>query len=250
MRRIVLIAVAALAAFIAMASSASATVRADDNGTPSSQSGPCYFFGGAWLGVTCWNSPKPLTFFVEYYTVPKNPSVKEKSYFALWGGLQDAGGDAVLQNILAWNENNWAAYPEYYWDGGTSHAHNKNWPSIPARAGDTIVSLMEGTDCTNSGHCTWNLVVDDERTHQMSSSGNIRTTNAFTQLLGGVFEPHSTLNKCTYLPASGSVAFTDLSVANNEGANVTPKFGNSIPHRDCGMVAKSTSTSTHFIWKT
>jgi hypothetical protein len=215
---------------------------------PAQASGPCFFKGGAWLGVTCWGSPKPLTFFVEEYTVPKNPSVKGKSYITWWGGLEDTNEDAVLQNILAWNENSWSAYPEYYWDGGTSHPHNKNYRSFSARTGDTILSVMQGTDCTNSGHCTWNLTVEDERTGQQSSSGNIRTTSAFPVLFGGVFEPHG-VHGCSSLPANGSIAFTHLTVSNILGAQVTPRFGNSTPDRICGMVAESTPTSTHFIWK-
>jgi hypothetical protein len=209
--------------------------------------GPCFFTGGAWYGVTCWASTKPLTLLIEEYTVPKDPATKNKSYITLWGGLEDSGQNALLQNILAWQENRWTAYPEYYWDGGTSHPHNKNWPSFDVLPGDTILSFVDGTNCTSHGICTWDMVVEDERTQQQSSSGNIRIGNPFTVVFGGVFEPHG-VHGCSSMPANGSVAFTNLTVQNMKGT-VKPQFGNSTPDRVCGMVAESTPTSTHFIWK-
>jgi hypothetical protein len=218
--------------------------------TPALAAGPCTFpTGGDWFAVTCWNSSYPLTSLSEEYGVPPDPSSTGESSFAIWGGLQDAGGDALLQNVLNWNGYSWSAYPEYYWGGNTSHPNNMNWPSISVNPGDTLTSTISATNCDSDGHCTWSETIHDVNTDGNTASDAIGSQNVFVQLLGGVLEVR-TGHGCASLPYDGHIAFRDISVTDNQifdHPGVT--FGNSTPDHQCSMVVNSSPTSADFIWK-
>ena len=218
--------------------------------TPALASGACTFpSGGDWFAVTCWNSSYPLMSLSEEYAVPAAPSSTGESSFAIWGGLQDAGGDTVLQNVLNWNGSSWSAYPEYYWAGNTSDPHNMNWTSIPVYPGDTLTSTITATSCNSEYHCTWSETIHDVNTDGNSSSSAIGSLSVFTQLLGGVLEVRSA-HGCASLPYDGHIAFRDISVTDNQTFNhPAVTFGNSTPDYQCSMVVDSSPTSADFIWK-
>ncbi|MGF7234246.1 MAG: hypothetical protein ACQSGP_04690 [Frankia sp.] len=178
--------------------------------------------------------------------MPSNPS-KQGASFALWGGLEDSGGDTVLQNILNWNGSSWSIYPEYFWGGGTASPKDYQGTHITVKASDTIVSSLVAYDCSSGGHCTWSETVTDANTGQQSTSKPIGSEVAFNTLLGGVLEIHS-VSGCVELPASGHAAFRDLQVGDITGAYPTPVFGNSTPDPQCSMKVTSSATSADFIW--
>jgi len=208
--------------------------------------GPCTFpTGGTWFAVTCWNSPEPLVWAGEDYVVPPNPK-DPGATFSLWGGLQDTGQDAVLQNVLSWNSTNWTYYPEYFW-GLNSTSHDKQWTAIPVSAGDVLQSTISASDCDGAGHCTWVLTAEDLNTGQVTASDPIGSENVYEQLLGGVFEYHSGAG-CIELPYNGHMAFRNIEVEQQPYAIPTPDFGNSTPDYQCSMVVTSSPTATDFVW--
>jgi hypothetical protein len=213
-----------------------------------SASGPCTFpTGGDWFAVTCWNSSYPLVSESEEYSVPLAPSSTGKSSFAIWGGLQDAAGSTVLQNVLNWNGNSWSAYPEYFWGYGSG---NHDYPAIPVYPGDTLTSTISSLGCDSAGHCTWNLTIHDVNTDGNSSSGAIGSQVVFTQLLGGVLEVRSA-SGCASLPYNGHIAFRQIAVTNNQYPFNHPavQFGNSTPDHQCSMTVSSSASSADFVWK-
>ncbi len=215
---------------------------------PANASGPCAFPpGGDWFAVTCWNSSYPLVSESEEYLVPSAPSSTGKSSFAIWGGLQDAAGSTVLQNVLNWNGNNWSAYPEYYWGYG---AGNHNYGSIPVYPGDVLVSTISSLSCDGAGHCAWSLTIHDNNTDGNSSSDPIGSQVVFTQLLGGVLEVRSA-SGCASLPYNGHIVFRGISVRNNQYPFNAPavQFGNSTPDHQCSMTVSSSPSSADFVWK-
>jgi hypothetical protein len=218
--------------------------------SPAMASGPCTFpTGGTWFGVTCWNSTYPLVDESEEYAVPADPSSTGESTFSLWGGLQDAVGDTVLQNVLYWNGYSWSAYPEYYWGLTSPKPQNKNWTPISANPGDTLTSTIDSVSCDGAGQCTWLLTVEDLNSGESSTSALIGSDAVFTQLLGGVFEDH-TASGCASLPANDHVAFRQISAKNNQVLNVvSPQFAGSTPDHQCSMVVASSPTSTDFTWQ-
>lgn len=210
--------------------------------------GPCTFpTGGTWFGVTCWNSPRPLVWEYEKYIVPQNPE-KQGATFSLWGGLQDTGQDAVLQNVLSWNGSSWSFYPEYFWGLGTSDLRDKQWTHIAVKAGDILQSTISASGCDGEGHCIWVLTAADLTTEQFSVSGEIGSKNVYEQLLGGVFEYHSGAG-CIELPYNGIASFRNIQAKEINNTVPTPTFGNSTPDHQCSMVVKSNSTATDFVWK-
>jgi hypothetical protein len=66
--------------------------------------------GGDWFAVTCYNTAHYVQSFQEEYAVPKDPSTPGAS-FSIWGGLQNAIGDTVLQGVLTWGGSSWSVYP-------------------------------------------------------------------------------------------------------------------------------------------
>jgi hypothetical protein len=164
--------------------------------------GPCHFpAGGTWFGVTCWNSPSPLDWMGEDYVVPQKPE-DTGATISYWGGLQDTGQDAVLQNVLLWSGSSYTYYPEYFWGLGTSDERDKQWTAIPVSPGDVLQSTISADDCDGEGHCTWVLIGEDLNTGQVTQSDDIGSANVYEQVLGGVFEYHSG-SGCIELPYNG-----------------------------------------------
>ena len=205
--------------------------------------GPCTFpAGGDWFAVTCWGSTEPLSYESEEYAVPSNPTASGAN-FALWGGMEDAGGDTVLQGVLSWDGSSWSMYPEYWYANGK----DLQGTHVPVKAGDTIYSELEAYNCTSAGLCTWAETIVD-LSNDTGSSQTIGSGVSFTLLLGGVLEVHSA-SGCAELPASGHAVFRQIGALYLSGATVTPVFGASTPDKQCSMQKPLWSaTSTDFLW--
>ena len=182
----------------------------------------------------------------EDYVVPQKPE-DTGATISYWGGLQDTGQDAVLQNVLLWSGSSYTYYPEYFWGLGTSDERDKQWTAIPVSPGDVLQSTISADDCDGEGHCTWVLIGEDLNTGQVTQSDDIGSANVYEQVLGGVFEYHSG-SGCIELPYNGQLAFRNIEVEQLNGTVPTPQFGNSTPDPQCSMVVTSNSTAAEFVW--
>lgn len=212
--------------------------------------GPCYFGpGGTWWAASCYGTGTNwVTSMTEKYAVPSNPAQSGALIF-LWGGLEDAAGDTVLQDVLTWGANGsivtnpsiWYVTPWYVWGSNSVVG-----PSIHVAPVDTIVANLTASNCSSSGLCTWLLSTNDA-TNGRSTSYTINSGVSFPLLLGEVMEvPRA--SGCVETPANGHAAFRALSVAGHSGG-ITPSFGTSIPDSQCSISITASSTGGDILWK-
>lgn len=210
--------------------------------------GPCYFGrGGDWWGATCWGSASPLTYLSEEYAVPTNPA-KSGALMFFWGGLQDANGDTVLQDVLTWgangavtNPNIWYVTPWYVFNGRSAQGN-----SIHVAPGDTIYNSLTASNCNSSGDCSWELATTDlnnDRTGLLPITSGV----SFNTLLGAVMEV-PTANGCVETPANGHAAFRDLAASDINSTTVTPQFGISTPDPQCSVSVRASATGADILW--
>jgi hypothetical protein len=224
--------------------SASQPAAADATGAP------CYFGqGGTYWAASC-NSTSPtwVKSMTQEQAVPSDPT-KDGALIFLWGGLENASGDTLLQDVLTWgangnivtNPNIWYVTPWYLW-GGNSVIGS----SIHVGVSDTIVQALTASSCSSAGACTWVLKATDT-TNGLSTSYTVGSDATFSLIFGAVMEVPSA-NGCVETPASGHAAFRDLVVTGNTGT-LAPAFGTSIPDSQCSVSITQSSTGADILWK-
>lgn len=211
---------------------------------------PCYFGqGGTYWAASC-NSTSPtwVKSMTQEQAVPSNPT-KDGALIFLWGGLENASGDTLLQDVLTWgangnivtNPNIWYVTPWYLW-GGNSVIGS----SIHVGVSDTIVQALTASSCNSAGACTWVLKATDT-TNGLSTSYTVGSDATFSLIFGAVMEVPSA-NGCVETPPSGHAAFRDLVVTGNTGT-LSPSFGTSIPDSQCSVSITQSSTGADILWK-
>lgn len=214
--------------------------------------GPCAFGpGGVYWAASCYGSaPDWVTSFDQEYAVPTDPA-KDGALIFLWGGIEDAQGDTLLQDVLTWgangnivtNPNVWYVTNWYLWPTNNSVIS----PSIHVNPSDTIVADLTASKCTSAGWCTW-LLKSTDKTNGNSTSYTVGSEVAFDLLLGSVMEVPSG-EGCIETPTNGHAAFRDLSITGNNGT-ITPDFGTSLPDPQCSVSIRQTPTAADILWKT
>lgn len=213
--------------------------------------GACGFgSGGTWWAASCYgSSPSWVTSFDQKYAVPSNPTQTGALIF-LWGGIENAEGNTLLQDVLTWGANGnivtqpdiWYVNNWYLWPGNNSVIS----PSMHVNPNDTIIADLTASNCTSGGHCTWSLTSTDTvsgRTTSMTIGSGV----AFDVLIGSDMEvPRA--QGCVETPASGHAAFRNLTVKGNTGT-ITPTFGVSYPNPQCSITMNQTSSASDIIWK-
>jgi hypothetical protein len=212
--------------------------------------GPCYFgSGGPWWAASCYGSqPTWVTSMTQEQAVPSNPA-QDGALIFLWGGLESANGDTLLQDVLTWgangnivtNPNIWYVTPWYLW-GNNSVIGS----SIHVGVSDTIVQSLTASNCTSAGACTWVLKAADT-TNGLSTSYTVGSDATFTLIIGSNMEvPRA--NGCVETPASGHAAFRDLVLKGNTGT-ITPSFGTTITDSQCSISMTQSATAADILWK-
>jgi hypothetical protein len=212
---------------------------------------PCGFgSGGDYWAASCNGSaPDWITSFDQDYAVPSDPA-KDGALIFLWGGIEDANGDTLLQDVLTWgangsivtNPNIWYVTPWYLWPGGNSVIGT----SIHVNPTDTIVADLTASKCSSGGACTWVMKSTDPQTGG-STSYTVGSDATFDLLLGSVMEvPRA--SGCVETPTNGHAAFRNLTVGSNAGT-ISPDFGTSIPDSQCSVSITQTATSADILWK-
>lgn len=222
-------------------------------GTIAPGSGPCYFgSGGPWWAASCFGTdPSWVYYMYNGYAVPSNPA-KDGALIFIWGGLEDATGDTLLQDVLTWgangnivtNPNIWYVTNWYLWPGNNSVIS----PSMHVAPVDSITAILNASNCDSAGNdCTWQLQSIDENSGK-SVTLNVTASVAFDLLLGAVLEVPSG-SGCVEMPANGHAAFRGLYVEGNNG-QITPNFGTTITDPQCSVSIKTTSSAADILWKT
>jgi hypothetical protein len=212
---------------------------------------PCGFgSGGDYWAASCNGSaPDWITSFDQEYAVPSNPA-KDGALIFLWGGIEDADGDTLLQDVLTWgangtivtNPNIWYVTPWYLWPGNNSVIGK----SIHVNPADTIVADLTASKCSSGGACTWVLKSTDKNTGG-STSYTVGSDATFDLLLGSVMEVPRAAG-CVETPTNGHAAFRNLTVTSNAGT-ISPDFGTSKPDPQCSISITQSATSADILWK-
>jgi len=219
--------------------------------SPILPAGACGFGpGGVYWAASCYgSSPSWVTSFDQKYAVPSNPA-KTGALIFLWGGIENAEGNTLLQDVLTWGANGnivtqpniWYVNNWYLWPGNNS-VHSA---SMHVNPNDTIIADLTASNCTSGGQCTWALTSTDTvsgRTTSMTIGSGV----AFNLLIGSAMEvPRA--QGCVETPASGHAAFRNLTVKGNTGT-ITPTFGVSYPNPQCSITMNQTSSASDIIWK-
>jgi hypothetical protein len=225
------------------------TARTTENVAP--DSGPCAFGpGGDYWAASCNGSaPEWITTFDQKYAVPSDPA-KDGALIFLWGGLEDANGDTLLQDVLTWgangsivtNPNIWYVTPWYLWPGN----HSVIGASIHVEPVDTIDANLTASKCSSGGACTWVLHSADVNSGG-STSLTVGSDATFDLLLGSVMEVPSA-DGCVETPTGGHAAFRNLTVTGNDGT-YSPDFGTSTPDPQCSVSITQSATAADILWK-
>lgn len=214
--------------------------------------GACNFGpGGSYWAASCYgSSPSWVTSFDQKYAVPSNPAQTGALIF-LWGGIENANGSTLLQDVLTWGANGgivtqpniWYVNNWYLWPSNNS-VHSA---SMHVNPNDTIVADLTASNCTTDGHCTWVLTSTDTVSGSATSI-TIGSGVGFDLLIGSDMEvPRA--QGCIETPASGHAAFRNLTVKGNTGT-ITPTFGVSFPDPQCSITMNQTSSASDILWKT
>src|SRR6185437_5162519 len=215
-------------------------------------SGPCGFgTGGHWWAASCYGSaPEWVTSFDQEYAVPSNPA-KTGALIFLWGGIENATGDTLLQDVLTWGANGnivtqpniWYVNNWYLWPGNNSVIS----PAMHVNPTDTIVADLTASKCSSTGACTWVLKSTDTVSGR-STSYTVGSGVAFDLLIGSDMEVPSG-EGCVETPTNGHAAFRDLVIKGNSGT-ITPDFVISYPDPQCSISMTQTSSAADILWKT
>jgi hypothetical protein len=219
-------------------------------GTIDPLGGPCGFGpGGPWWAASCYGTaPNWVGYMQQEYAVPSNPA-KDGALIFIWGGLEDAVGDTLPQDVLTWgangnivtNPNIWYVTNWYLWPGNNSVIS----PSMHVQVKDTITAILNADNCDSAGdNCDWQLQSIDEN-DGASVTLNVTSGVAFDVLLGAVLEI-PTGQGCVETPPNGHAAFRDLEVIDGNGDAITPDFGTSIPTRSAACRLRPPPTPLTF----
>lgn len=192
--------------------------------------------------------PNWVGYMQQEYAVPSNPA-KDGALIFIWGGLEDAVGDTLPQDVLTWgangnivtNPNIWYVTNWYLWPGNNSVIS----PSMHVQVKDTITAILNADNCDSAGdNCDWQLQSIDEN-DGASVTLNVTSGVAFDVLLGAVLEI-PTGQGCVETPPNGHAAFRDLEVIDGNGDAITPDFGTSIPTRSAACRLRPPPTPLTF----
>jgi hypothetical protein len=227
-----------------------ATTPAAGVGVTTPAGGPCGFgSGGTWWAASCYGSqPTWVTSMVQDQSVPNDPA-KDGALIFLWGGLEDANGDTLLQDVLTWgangnivtNPNIWYVTNWYLWGNNSVIS-----ASIHVQPGNTIQAALTASNCNGSGDCTWLMKSTDTSTGQVTSY-TVGSEVNFTLVIGSDMEVPAG-EGCVETPPDGHEAFRNLVMTGNTGT-ITPDFGTSTPDPQCSVSIKQTPTAADILWK-
>jgi hypothetical protein len=169
----------------------------------------------------------------------------------LWGGLQSATANYLLQGVLTWGANGdivkqsnvWYVTPWYLYPGHPAMVGH----SLHVNPGNDIFSTLEGYNCIG-GACSWTLTLADATTgHEVQMTvGN--SPSSYIMLLGAVMEvPRGT--GCIEAPADGRADFRGIQAVMDNTAVAAPQFGKSTPDPQCSVSVQTSSNAANILFR-
>ena len=186
------------------------------------------------------------------FNVPTAPTSKGRQVVYFFPGLQQGPSTkTILQPVLGWNAfNNDQVWTIASWnccESGTTY----NSTPVTVNAGDEIYGSITGTCATGQVCTAFNIVTKDQNSGQSTTLSNTGSYGQkFNWYFGGVLEMYN-VNRCTQLPASGSVSFTNIDIydINDQLQSPTwsPEYTSSTPQ--CSYKVTTTTNSTTITFK-
>ncbi len=176
-----------------------------------------------------------VSYLTATWTVPQSPLAGDNGqilYF--FNGLEGLPTvESILQPVLTYSGGTWTARSWNCCAQGTVYYAD----SIPVSPGDTIIGFINGFDCdASTGICDdWSIETVDMQSHQSSILETSSWGVALDWLFPGVMEVYG-VHSCADLPASGSLAFSDLyyTTVSETGASPSWSFSKGNTIAPCG----------------
>ena len=204
---------------------------------PMSVSAPA---ASGWIEKAYWVSDKPLGYLSAQFVVPPAPTLKG-SLIYFFPGSEPADKLTILQPVLQYGTG--AAGGGNYWSAVSWYCCPSGWTLhsdvIPVNTGDVIVGTMTAT-CSGSA-CNWKIVTADQTTNTSTALAADNVTDSFVWNVGAVMEAYYVRN-CNQYPAGGPLAFTNLTLRDENGVTMLPNWTNYVASvtPDCGYNVSST----------
>lgn len=185
------------------------------------------------------------------FNVPTAPRTKSGQVVYFFPGLQQGPStQTILQPVLGWNafnDNQWTIASWNCCKSGTTY----NSSPVAVSAGDQIYGSITGTCGFGQACSAFNIVSKDVNTGQSTTLSNTGSYGQkFNWYFGGVLEMYS-VRRCTQLPASGSVNFTNIQIYDINDQLQSPawlsKYTSSTPQ--CSYNVTTTPSTTTITFK-
>lgn len=166
----------------------------------------------------------PVEWLSATWTVPAAPTSNVGQTVYLFPGLEHTpGAEFIVQPVLAWNGLHApAGWAIYNWNCCRNGVQLYS-PAVAVSTGEAISGYAWGTNCdAATGVCgAWQV-----RTSSTNSSSTLNT-DAYGQnlnwIFGGVLEAYN-VTQCNQYPASGNVAYQNVTANSVGGVNIPPTW--------------------------
>jgi hypothetical protein len=186
---------------------------------------------------------------VSTWTVPPFPLINEGQDVAFFPGLQTAygaGQDSILQPVIEYVGGVWYAASWNCCQSGTV------WESTPivVNPGDTMLGTTVMTCAAGTTNCrTWNVITEDQTTHQSTELSNTPTGYEIYFATGGALEVYY-VNQCLDYPPNGSISINTLLYDSNFNQIANPGWSGALalpssaqPQCNYGVATTATQTT-------
>ncbi|WP_394832421.1 hypothetical protein LVJ94_38520 [Pendulispora rubella] len=203
-----------------------------------------------WVEASWATLSSGATYMHGRFTVPAAPRTAGNQLLYFFPSLEPSGGTAIIQPVLQWGVG--AAGGGRYWAIASWYVDNAGHAEHSAlrrvSSGDVIDGLMEGSNCSSSGACTWKITSTDVNTGVSTVLNHANDGKVYTQAQGAVLEAYS-VSQCAHYPTDGDITFSQL-VVRRGSTTLSPAYG---PKRwsvspTCGFSVDANSTTAHTLY--
>jgi len=161
--------------------------------------------------------------FDGFWDVPQAPTANDGQLVYLFTGLEDSGGDEILQPVLQWGSSPagggafWAIASWWVTSSGQALYSTLNQVNV----GDSLTGTM-----TSTGSGSWTIVTTDN-----NNPTTLNVQNIAPQQMATVTLESYSISNCNDYPASSTV-FTGMTL-NDSGNEVQPEWQSNVIYSTC-----------------
>jgi hypothetical protein len=196
-----------------------------------------------WVVSAGWTSTVPIGSLTASFVVPPAPA-DSGALIYFFPGMTSTPIQGIIQPVLQYGAGIQGGGNYWMVMSWNCCAANSSWysPGVTVSTGDTIVGSMN-VSCSG-GTCTGQVVTTDATTGDSTTLLFTRSTTPYINAAGGALEVHG-VNACGQFPASGTIAFTDITLTDQNGNPLQPVWTPNVRSRkpDCGYSATTTATT-------